>query len=282
MNPRAASSGAILVTVLWSLALLSALGMAASTTFRGFAGIVAVERDRVRTQALLTSGLEIAAGMVRRLGEDPLVQQQGEVRLPAGLVALQLSDEGGRIDIAKAPPEVLASLFRYVGAPNADAVTERVVAWRKPANGSDEPTSQQETLFASLRGLQQAAGVAPDAVAALAPLATVFGNAAVNPLTAPAEVLAALPGVDRRAIGGFLTARSRAGADPARLSALLGPAGRYLQAGTLRAVSVRLVATLPDGYAESAHAMIVVLPDDTEPYRLLAWDAVTSPGDDRR
>ena len=46
-DPR---SGVILVTVLWSIALLSALAMAASVTFRGFAGVMAVERDRVQKQ----------------------------------------------------------------------------------------------------------------------------------------------------------------------------------------------------------------------------------------
>ena len=281
MNSRAGSSGAILVTVLWSLALLSALGMAASTTFRGFAGIVAVERDRVRAQALLTAGIEVAAGMLSRLGDTPLVQQEAEVRLPGGLVAVQLTDEGGRIDVGKAPPEVLAALFRAVGASNPEALATRVAAWRKPRNGSDEPTSQQETAFASLRALQQAAGVEPDMVAALAPLATVFGNETVNPMTAPAAVLAALPEVDRRGLSSFLAARARGSADAGRLSALLGPGGRYLQLTPTRAVSVRLVATLRDGYAESAHAIIVILPEDTQPYRLLAWDAVTSAGNER-
>jgi general secretion pathway protein K len=268
------------VTVLWSLALLSALGMAASTTFRGFAGIVAVERDRVRAQALLTAGLETAAGMLGRLGDTPLAEQEAVVRLPSGIVAVQLTDEGGRIDIGKAPPEVLASLFRAVGARNADAVVERVTASRKARSAADEPSAQQETAFASLRGLQ-AVGLTPDEVAALAPLATVFGTATVNPLTAPAEVLAALPEVDRRGLSSFLAARARGSADAGRLSALLGPGGRYLQLTPTRAVSVRLVATLRDGYAESAHAIIVILPEDTQPYRLLAWDAVTSPGDER-
>lgn len=281
MNVRTASNGAILVTVLWTLALLSALGMAASTTFRGFAGIITVERDRVRAQALLTAGLEVAAGLVMRLGETPLVAQETEVRLPGGVIAVQITDEGGRIDIGKAPVEVLASLFRYVGAPNADALAERVAEWRKPNASSDEPSSQQETAFASLRGLQLAAGIGPDLVAALAPLATVFGNATLNPMSAPADALAALPGVERRELTGFLAARSRGSADPARLSALLGPAGRYLQAAPVRAVSVRLLATLPDGYAEAAQAVLVILPEDTQPYRLLAWDALTAPGDDR-
>ena len=49
-DPR---SGVILMTVLWSIALLSALAMAASVTFRGFAGIMSVERDRVQGDALL-------------------------------------------------------------------------------------------------------------------------------------------------------------------------------------------------------------------------------------
>ena len=62
MRNSLASSGAILVSVLWSIALLSALAMAASTTFRGFSGIMALDRDRVRADAILTAGLEVAAG----------------------------------------------------------------------------------------------------------------------------------------------------------------------------------------------------------------------------
>jgi hypothetical protein len=27
--------------------------------------------------------------------------------------------------------------------------------------------------------------------------------------------------------------------------------------------------------------VVVAFPDDSQPYRLLAWDALTSPGDDR-
>jgi len=35
----------VLVTVLWSIAMLSALAMAASVTFRGFAGVMAVDGE---------------------------------------------------------------------------------------------------------------------------------------------------------------------------------------------------------------------------------------------
>ena len=52
-DPR---SGVILVTVLWSIALLSALAMAAAVTFRGFAGVMAVERDRVQGDCAALGG----------------------------------------------------------------------------------------------------------------------------------------------------------------------------------------------------------------------------------
>jgi len=60
-----------LVTVLWSIALLSALAMAASVTFRGFAGVMAVERDRVQGDALLSAGLRDGCRHHRHVGRLP-------------------------------------------------------------------------------------------------------------------------------------------------------------------------------------------------------------------
>src|SRR5580704_13758471 len=64
--------GVVLVAVLWLIALLSALAMAASITFRGFAGVIVLDRDRVQTEALLTGGLEAAVQTVQILGNTPL------------------------------------------------------------------------------------------------------------------------------------------------------------------------------------------------------------------
>src|SRR3977135_858731 len=48
MNRDDPRRGTILVAVLWSITLLSALAMATSTTFRGFAAIMVVDRDRIQ------------------------------------------------------------------------------------------------------------------------------------------------------------------------------------------------------------------------------------------
>src|SRR5262252_957178 len=146
---RKRERGMVLVTVLWSIALLSALAMAASVSFRSFAGIAAIGRDRVQGEALLTAGLEVAAGIIAS-ADRPLNALETTVTLSTGTVRARLNDEGGRIDIGKAPAEVLAALLRSVGAParQADGIAQAIVRWRqrdnagRPAVGSNSDTAK--------------------------------------------------------------------------------------------------------------------------------------------
>jgi general secretion pathway protein K len=281
-NPR---RGTVLLTVLWTIALMSALAMAAAVSFRGFAGIAAVGRDRVQSDALLTAGLEMAAGAVSSLGDTPLTEREITVDLSTGSVRARFSDEGGRIDVGQAPAAVLASLLRFVGAPEQEAqgVAQRIVEWRGrniagPANAGprDSPTKTPEQPFADVREVAQVPGMAPAWLAAMAPLTTVFGSETVNPLTASARVIAALPGVSREQVEAFLAARRSFPADAERLAAMFGARQSYLAAKPQRVVAVELTAALPDGYAAAAHAVIVLLPQDSQPYRVLVWDPLPS------
>jgi general secretion pathway protein K len=290
MTARAdAQRGFVLVTVLWMIALLSALAMAASVTFRGFTGIVALDRDRVQVEALLTGGLEAAVRSVAGLGETPIDQIETRTVLSTGSVSAQLSDEGGRIDIGKAPVEVLAGLFRMVGAParEADAIAQTIAELRQPADGNRAnvpPGSQnggggettRELVFTDVRQLARVPGMAPEWVAAVAPLATVYGSESVNPLTAPAEVLAALPGGDMQRASAFVQRRRELAADAARLASILGTPQKYLDVTSHSIVSVRLVARTTNGFTQGAHAVIVMVPKDLSPYRVLAWSPLPS------
>jgi len=93
-NRKHPRRGMVLLTVLWTIALLSALAMAAAVSFRGFAGVAAVGRDRVQGDALLTAGLEMAAGTVASLGDKPLTEREVAVDLSTGSVRARFSDEG--------------------------------------------------------------------------------------------------------------------------------------------------------------------------------------------
>jgi general secretion pathway protein K len=276
--------GMVLLTVLWSISLLSALAMAASVTFRSFAGVMAVERDRVQGEALLTAGLETAAGIVGTPSGSPLAEVETTVTLGTGAVRARLNDEGGRIDIGKAPVELLASMFRSVGVPEAAAgiVAQRIVDRRSPGSAASPAnagrssnqapqTSSTGQPFADLGELKSIPGMKPDWIAAIAPLTTVFGDKTVNPLTAPPGVIAALPGVDAQRVAAFLTARRSSPSDVDRLVRILGPAQQHLAVKPQRVASVDLTAALASGYAAAAHAVIVVLPQDSQPYRVLVW-----------
>jgi general secretion pathway protein K len=296
-----ASRGVILVAVLWTIALLSGLAMAASTTFRSFAGVVTVHRDRLRADALLTAGLEVAAGLVRRFEfeEIPLREIETSVALSGGSVWMRIEDEGGRIDLGKAPVELLASLFRSLGARDAEALAQRVVEWRTPAGADplnpqtipvqDETKPPQaaagtdlEFPFSDVRQLALVPGVPPALVDAAAPLLTVFGSATVNPLTAPSAVIAALPGLDASRARAFLDARRRGPADVARLGAMLASAQQHLAAAPQRVASVQLTVTLDDGFTARAAAVIVAFVEDAEPYRILAWNPLGSAREERQ
>jgi general secretion pathway protein K len=277
--------GVILVTVLWSIALLSALAMAASVTFRGYAGVMAVERDRVQADALLSAGLETAAGIVDALGDAPLMDIETRVILATGSARLRLSDEGGRIDIGKAPAIVLAALLRSVGAPEAAAndVAQRIVERRYPRNAArGDPALRSAngrtgTPFSDVRQLQFIPGMVPEWLAAIEPLTTVFGGETVNPLTAPRGVIAALPGVDKGQVDAFLRERRSFPVDVDRLVRTVGAAQQYLAVKPQRVVSIELMAELANGYAVAARSVIVILPQDSQPYRVLVWTPVPSP-----
>jgi general secretion pathway protein K len=294
-----------LVTVLWLIALLSALAMAASITFRGFAGVVALDRDRVRAEALLTGGIEAAVHTINSLNEAPIYELETTINLATGSVRTHLSDEGGRIDIGKAPVEVVASLFRSVGlsARDADAVAQAIVGWRNPddaaggtadrpqvptgsaaarpqppAGAPTEPAKQANAAlpFTDVRQLALIPGMVPQWVRAIEPLTTVYGNETVNPLSAPAQVLAALPGADPSRVQAFLQMRNNFLGDAAQLASILGIQEKYLAVKKPPAVSVHLTATLVNGFAQAARAVIVPMPEGAQPYRILVWDLLSS------
>ena len=275
------------MTVLWSIALLSTLVMATSVTFRGFVGIVTVDRDRLKADGLLTAGLEVAAGLASSADQIPLYDVESTVRLSSGAVRFRIDDEGGRIDIGKAPVEVLAALFASIGAPKPDAIAQRIVEWRKLDDAATAPATQRvpdapnagffgrgalESTITSVADLRLLREIRPEWVAAITPLTTVFGNESVNPLTAPPAVLAAL-GIDRARIAAFLDAR-RKPVDPQQLVGLLSGAPKYLDVKPPQAVSIHLTAALTDGYAAGANVVIVGLDGDRRPYRVLAWTPI--------
>jgi general secretion pathway protein K len=273
--------GAVLVAVLWSISLLAALAMAASVAFRSFTGVMGVDRHRVERDARVTAGLEVAAGAIQS-GTTLLRDLELTANLATGSVRARLSDEGGRIDITKAPADVLAALLRSVGTPpaTADSAANAIVEQRGTGNSNAArrrtptpapipvvPTTHEQALAE----IGRIAGMRPQWLAAIAPLTTIYGSETVNPLTAPRGVIAALPGVDAARVEAFLAERRAAPSDASRLSQMLGPAQRHVTVKPQRVAAVDLTVTMAEGQGAAARAVIAVLPQDSEPYRVLVF-----------
>jgi len=286
--------GIVLVFVLWSIMLLSSLVMATSVSFRGFAGLVAIDRDKAKMDGLLTAGLEAAAAnLLHRQQND--YRMPGEIRLhfPTGEVRAWFSDEQGRIDINKADVPVLTALFGSVGMPNARRVAQALVKWRtrnspkvdqddqKPqtANAQPQPAGQQKPAdvtmpvqsFDDVRQLAQVPDFDAGFIPALAPLTTVFGGAKINPLTAPQEVLAVLPGVNMARVERLVALRDMQSLEKKQVDDILGPGADQTDIAANSAIRVELAVELSDGYAARATAVIKASPTDVLPYRVLAW-----------
>jgi general secretion pathway protein K len=288
MKHAGSQRGMALVTVLWTMVLLSTAAMAASTMFRGYVGVMAIDKDRTRADALLTAGLEMAAGLMLSLGDTPPNDVETNVSLSTGDVSIRLDDEGGLIDINKAPVELLAALFRSIGAGNADVIAKNIVAARnkgdgKPAqnappaqNGAAAKPNDDERPFTDVREIADIPGVRPEWISAIAPMTTVFGNETVNPMSAPAEVIAALPGIEEGRLRAFLDLRRRVPDDSTQLLAALGPAQKYAADSPRLAVGVSIDARVSDGYHARAKAVVVAVDGDSQPYRVLAWTPISA------
>ena len=276
--------GMVLVTVLWTIALCSALAMATAVSFRSFAGIAAIDRDRVQGDALLTAGLEGAAGVAMGWPDTPLLDRAARFTLSTGTVRAEINDEGGRIDIGKAPADLLAGLLLSVGAlPSQADMLARAIVSRRSRDRDQRPDAARpnasvanaqdagDAFFTDVGQIATIPGMRPEWASAIRPLTTVFGAETVNPLTAPAGVIAALPGVDKAGLQAFLAARRSTPNDADRLGTTLGAGQRFLVPQPQQVASVRLAATLADGYATAARTIIVVLPQDQQPYRVLVW-----------
>lgn len=246
--------GFVLLTVLWvGLGLLLAASSYLATQ-RQAALSVRAEVETTRAVELARSAVNVALADLGRVGEDdPRSPRDGTpvtIAMAEGQATYRIWDEAGKLDINTAPVELLGPALQSLGEGSGidafDAVTiaQALVTQRTDAGSRDfnRPIPQ---LLADL-GFPQEVSLRARQI-----LTTYNGTAQVNPLTASAELLAAIPGlgpsdvvriVERRAAGLSLP---RLGTASIWLSGTEGPVYTIEARGTLQSgVSVDMIATV--------------------------------------
>ena len=225
MNPR--QRGIALISVLWTLALLSLIA----------AGVSATTRNDVRLSANLAASAQArsaAAGgvhwalyeLMARKGASGW-QADGtvhELNLGAAVVRVAILDEAGKIDLNAAPATLLDGLLRSTGLPDdvSRRVVDAILDWRDPdsdvrPHGAEnaeyrlagKPYGAKNAPFDSVDELSLVLGVPPELYRTVRPALTVFSRqAGVNPAAASREVLLAIAGGDPH-VDGYLELRER-------------------------------------------------------------------------
>jgi general secretion pathway protein K len=183
----------------------------------------------------------------------------------------------------------LTGIFRVVGveADEARRHAARVVDWRDDDDQLVEEGGAEVTAyravgrldgprngpFIHVAELALVLGIPKNVAAAVAPYVTVAsGSEMINPLLADPPVLMAIPGLKEDQVRQFLDDRVFRNMAPNDLVARLGPVEDYVTVQTSNAVRYegRVRFTRNERRFE---AVVTVTSGDTEPYRILAWDA---------
>jgi general secretion pathway protein K len=281
--------GFVIIAVLWILVALSVLATIFSVYLSNSARALGVTDTSVLTEAVVSASLELTAYQLS-LTNEKARPAQGSFRFRLDNVdaLVSFASEAARVDLNTAPKEVLANLFEVLGSEQRTAgdLADRVVGWRsKPkANAANDEEAlylsagraytPRQAPFAHANELSLVLGASPAIVERVLPFVTVFSSSAdVDVLVAPAEVIAALPGMTPQALNDFLKQRPSLPRDQKAVAAALGPAAKAVTS-LPEAKAFRVVTTLrfDDGRRASCEAVITLSGDkDKEPYSILLW-----------
>jgi general secretion pathway protein K len=240
----------------------------------------------------MQGGMTAAGYLLFAADQDAMKVDKLILRQQTGEIHVSVQDEAGRIDLNFAEPDMLAGLFAAVGAKSmsGQAFGSRVVDWRDEDEDLNEDGAESQAYvdadltytppnlpFHSVDELRFILGLSPADFQRLKPYLTVYsGTAKVDPLSAPAAVLRAIPGVGSREVQQILRSRG-ATQDRARLAQSVPAISDHLLTQGSGVYRVRVDVTLTDGYTDAAEAVIIAPQGaGSAGYRTVAWSRPAS------
>jgi general secretion pathway protein K len=252
-------SGFALVAVIWSLGLVSLLGVAVIVGARYRTKVASNQAAVMATTAAAESAINLAIALSLTGTPQQNVKFPLRCRMPNGEQAtISLEEETGKVDLNTATTEVLSRLFtalssdQSAGMRIAASILEyrnTALAKAKAANNqlTGKPASNEQTRFTTIMQLDQIDGISPLLFRAALRFVTVRSGRAEPERDAASPALRKLLNLDQ--------------AQPARPRA--PPA-----AGN---VTIRADVSGADGSRFIREALISLGSEDGRPFRILEW-----------
>lgn len=290
-KPRTSDQrGLALISVLWVLMVIAVLMTGFAVVTHAHRHVTINVAHQSRAHALVNAGLNRAA--IAMQDPDPRYRwhPDGQVyRFPfeGDLIEISVADENGKIDINTAPEQLLLGLLAALGIPDeqAQALSDAIQDWRDPddlrrLHGAEreeyrkagQPGPANE-LFANIAELTQVLGMTPELYSRLAPFVTVYsGRQQINPVTAAAEVLMAIPGARLDDIAEAIALRQVTTPNYAQgVMNRLTWVGQFANAAPGPAYTITLAAATGPGGGVRASAEVVIWLTGDGSYRILEW-----------
>jgi general secretion pathway protein K len=280
--------GIALLVVIWVLALLAVLIIGFSGDARTELLVARNHYESANARGIADAGVSLAIfGILDPAPEAqwPADGRLREVSYADGTIRIRIQDEGGKIDLNAAAPELLAGLLSSAGGlspGDAGGLAQAIDQYRQAQQQADAPTARRGTLrtmvrrqanaFRVIEDLRLVAGVTREIYDRIAPFVTVYsGVGDIDPLTAPPEVLRSLRGVNAGEVEAFLAARAQQGPIPGQLPPLSGPVGGSLAHRVLQNATILSEGKTANGTTFTRAAVVSLSADPTAPYSILSW-----------
>lgn len=280
--------GSILVAVLFLAGLLGIFAAVAASVMGAAADSSRAFAETIRADEAMRSSIEY---VVARTG-NAIQEARGVAVVGVGrnVVNVTVRDETARIDLNRAPAELLAGIFQQagVGADDAKVFAARILDWRDADDKITQPGGAERGAyraagridgprngrFLHVAELSLVLGISPRIAAAVAPYVTVAsGREKVNPMLADPPVLRAIPGMTQQRLLDILDQRKRTGMTAQALIARLEPLQDFLTDEAGLAVRFEARVQLSRSSERRYEVVVSVVESDSKPYRILAWDA---------
>ena len=280
-NLPAGERGWALVSVLW---IVTAIALIAAATESLTAMSYRVERHalaRAQAEAALDAGITEAMLGIEAPDIADRWRVDGvsrEVEFNGVTLKINVQDELGKFDLNLVDGPTLTALLRSqgVGQGEAATLTARVLDWREASEGeahringgSDTDYAAagfayrpRHGPFQSVDELQLVLGMTPDLFTRIRPALTVYTKrATIEPDVATREALLALNDGDAAKVDGILRQREAA-ASHATLDATVSSG---------RAFTIAIESEF-EHHHYARTAVVMLTPDDSRPYLILAW-----------
>lgn len=223
--------GVALVAVLWTIALLAILAAAFLQTMRTEVRMAHNLLAAAQARLLAEAGITLAVLELHRPDPSRRPRTDGSVYHPAiepagadGRLRFSVLDEAARIDLNKAPPELLAGLLAALEVEPAlrTSLTDSILDWRdaddlrrlRGAENADYLAAgtghgAKNGPFDAVEELLLLPGMTHELFRRLAPCVTVHsGQRGIDPALAPPPVVRALPGLSAEQAADYLAVRA--------------------------------------------------------------------------